>query len=99
MFIKTKENFICENCGEEVVGNGFTNHCPNCLYSKHLDIDPGDRKEKCEGIMKPVEVLKKGREYNILQKCIKCGFERLNKTQKEDNFDVLIQIQAEKQFK
>jgi uncharacterized Zn finger protein len=49
--------------------------------------------------MKPVEVLKKGREYNILQKCIKCGFERLNKTQKEDNFDVLIQIQAEKQFK
>ena len=24
-------------------GNGYTNHCPKCLWSKHVDINPGDR--------------------------------------------------------
>jgi hypothetical protein len=98
-FIKNVEDFVCENCREEVIGNGFTNHCPNCLYSKHVDINPGDRKNTCSGLMKPISVEKKGREYSILHKCIKCDFEKLNKTQKEDNFEALTQIQAEKQFK
>ena len=98
MFKKTKEDFICQKCGEKVLGNGFTNHCPNCLYSKHVDIDPGDRKEDCGGLMEPIEIIKNGKEYKIKHRCLKCGFERLNKTQKEDNFDTLTQIQAEKQF-
>ena len=39
-FKRKKENFVCENCGAEVKGDGFTNHCPKCLYSKHVDIFP-----------------------------------------------------------
>ena len=48
--------------------------------------------------MRPVEIQKKGKEYIIIQTCEKCGFTRANRAQKEDNFDTLTQIQAEKQF-
>lgn len=96
MFKRTIEDFVCEHCGETVVGNGFTNHCPVCLWSKHVDIDPGDRAEVCGGMMKPVEVQKKGKGYSILQVCQTCGFTRVNKAQKEDNFDMILQIAAEK---
>jgi predicted RNA-binding Zn-ribbon protein involved in translation (DUF1610 family) len=96
MFKRTIEDFVCEHCGETVIGNGFTNHCSQCLWSKHVDIDPGDRAEECGGMMRPVEVQKKGKEYAIVQVCEKCGFTRVNKAQKEDSFDMILQIAAEK---
>ena len=78
-FSRTKEDFICEVCGAFVRGNGYTNHCPHCLTSKHVDINPGDRSCNCGGTMFPMRYeLKKGKEY-ILHKCQKCGFERSNK--------------------
>jgi rubrerythrin len=94
-FIRTTENFICEKCGFQVEGDGYTNHCPNCLWSKHVDVFPGDRLGECFGMMEPIGVLKKGNEYNIVHKCVKCGFEKPNKAEKEDNFDMIIQISAE----
>ncbi|HYC79501.1 MAG TPA: RNHCP domain-containing protein, partial [Candidatus Binatia bacterium] len=54
LFQRTPENFVCENCGTKVSGNGYTNHCPNCLYSKHVDNNPGDRLNKCHGLMEPI---------------------------------------------
>ncbi len=93
-FIKNTENFICEKCGNEVVGDGYTNHCPECLWSKHVDIYPGDRLNTCKGMMEPVGIEKKGREYNILHKCTKCGFEKTNKANKNDNFQMIIQVSA-----
>lgn len=95
VFIKKEEDFICEKCGFEVVGNGYTNHCPQCLWSKHVDISPGDRREMCGGLMKPINIEKRGKEYTIIHKCIKCGFERPNKAVKEDNFDMIVQVSAE----
>lgn len=94
MFIRNKENFVCEKCGFEVEGDGFTNHCPECLWSKHVDIDPGDRANTCMGLMEPVGVLKKGREYSIRHKCTKCGFEKINKTSKNDSFQMIVQVSA-----
>ena len=91
-FIKRKEDFKCENCGKEVKGNGYTNHCPACLYSKHVDINPGDRLEGCNGMMKPIGVDKKGGDYIIVHKCIKCGIERRNKVSKEDSFEEIIEL-------
>ncbi len=77
MFLRTKEDFVCENCGNEVKGNGYTNHCPKCLWSKHVDIDPGDREEVCKGVMKPTGVETKGGvSIKIIHKCQACGFER-----------------------
>ena len=74
VFIRKTEDFICEHCGFSIEGNGYTNHCSECLYSKHVDIDPGDRANTCGGLMKPIAIEKKGKEYIIKHKCIKCGF-------------------------
>ena len=83
-FKRQIEDFACENCGAKVVGNGFTNHCPKCLFSKHVDINPGDRAEECGGLMGPIGVdLKKGR-YVITQKCLKCSRIWRNGASEED---------------
>ena len=55
-FIRKIENFTCNNCGTFVVGDGYTNHCPNCLFSKHVDTSPGDRKSSCKGLMEPIGI-------------------------------------------
>ncbi|MHA1558944.1 MAG: RNHCP domain-containing protein [Alphaproteobacteria bacterium] len=84
-FKKTKENFICDICGEAVIGDGYTNHCPNCLYSKHVDICPGDRTELCRGIMEPVFIeAHSKKELVITHRCINCGIKRKNKIGKYD---------------
>lgn len=72
-FVKKKENFKCSVCNQKVIGTGYTNHCPNCLWSKHVDIFPGDRKEKCKGLMQPIEIEHKGKDILIVHKCTKCG--------------------------
>ncbi len=94
-FIKNKENFTCEKCEVFIEGNGYTNHCPECLWSKHVDIFPGDRQEKCGGMMEPIRIEKKGKEYLIIHKCVKCGLEKPNKAVKEDNFQMIIQVSSE----
>lgn len=91
-FQRKIEDFICEKCGFAVKGNGYTNHCSRCLWSKHVDINPGDREEKCGGLMKPIGVIKKGEVYSVNQQCQKCGFERKNKVLPEDDFLVLVNI-------
>ena len=93
-FQKNKEDFICKHCGAKNKGNGYTNHCKECLWSRHVDIDPGDRRalEHCGGLMKPVAVQSKGNTYVIQHKCQECGHIKPNKIAKEDNFDVIIQI-------
>jgi rubrerythrin len=91
-FQKCKEDFVCEQCGASVKGSGYTNHCPECLWSKHVDVNPGDRAAECGGMMKPVEVTTKGDNYVILHRCQKCGFERKNKTVEKDNFDIFPNI-------
>lgn len=87
-FKKTVENFVCEKCGHSNVGNGFTDHCSKCLWSKHVDINPGDRKEKCGGMMEPVETGEKNGEFRVKNKCQKCGFERWSKILPDDNFEI-----------
>lgn len=98
-FIRKTEDFICENCGKEVKGNGYTNHCPYCLYSKHVDVCPGDRAADCGGLMKPIAVeIKKG-ERIIIHECIKCGYRKPNKSAPEDNFDELLRVMTENPMK
>ncbi len=91
-FIRRKENFVCENCGNKVEGDGYTNHCPNCLCSKHVDIFPGDRKANCGGLMMPVSVELKSGEYIILHECNKCKHKKKNKTSKQDNIEKILEI-------
>jgi len=91
-FQRRIEDFVCENCGCKVQGNGYTNHCPKCLWSKHVDVNPGDRAEKCGGMMQPIKIEMKNGKYFILHKCVKCGFERLNSVRDEDDFDAVVKI-------
>ena len=93
-FQRTKEDFICERCEFFVRGSGYTNHCPRCLWSKHVDVNPGDRQAMCQGLMEPVSVEFKGGEYIILHRCVSCGFEKRNKTTKDDNFDAILKLSS-----
>jgi len=92
LFQRRKEDFVCENCGYKVVGSGYTNHCPKCLYSKHVDVQPGDRLEICQGLMKPVGIEQQHGEYIIVHKCLKCGAVRKNKQAVEDDFDKILAL-------
>lgn len=94
-FTKRDDEFICENCGKKVSKLGYTSrdHCPYCLYSKHVDNMPGDREAECKGSLKPIQVevdSKKG--YVIIYKCEKCGAIRKNKSAEDDNKDLLIEL-------
>jgi hypothetical protein len=91
-FIRTIEDFACEKCGKKNQGNGYTNHCSKCLWSKHVDVNPGDREEKCGGLMKPIGYIKLGGREKILHQCIKCGHEKTNKVEQGDNINVLLEI-------
>ncbi|MBU1126864.1 RNHCP domain-containing protein [Patescibacteria group bacterium] len=91
-FQKRIENFTCENCGTKIKGDGYTNHCSNCLWSKHVDINPGDRKETCKGLMKPIGINLKEGEYILIHRCLKCGKEMKNKISKKDNFDLITKL-------
>ena len=75
-FSKNDDGFTCLHCGRYVPPLGYTsrNHCPYCLWSIHVDVNPGDRANDCGGIMEPITAevdSKKG--FVIVHKCKKCG--------------------------
>lgn len=91
-FKKTPENFTCLVCGEKVAGTGYTDHCPSCLWSKHVDINPGDREDKCQGLMKPLSARLSHDEWRIYYGCQKCGYTRFNKAAEKDNIETIIKL-------
>lgn len=97
-FTKNIENFTCAHCGADVLGNGYTNHCPKCLYSKHVDNNPGDRQSNCGGMMKPVSVEQKNGEFVITHKCEKCGKIMKQHTSPDDDIDTIIALSTNPDF-
>lgn len=102
IFTKNDDGFICRNCGAKVEPLGYTsrNHCPFCLHSLHVDINPGDRANECGGVMEPISALpdpKKG--YIIIHRCKKCGQIGRNKAAHEakvqpDDINRIIELTA-----
>lgn len=95
LFSKNDSGFVCGNCGKEVPPLGYSsrNHCPFCLYSKHVDVNPGDRAAECGGLMAPHAVTfhsKKG--FVITHRCTLCGQERNNRMQSDDDTELLIRL-------
>ena len=78
-------------------GGSYRNHCPFCLWSKHVDGPiPGDRVEPCHGLMEPIGIAtKSGGEYTLIQRCTKCGFERKNRIAGDDNVDLVSKLAGE----
>jgi hypothetical protein len=91
-FIRNKENFTCGHCAKAVVGNGYTNHCPECLWSQHVDKEPGDRAELCQALMEPIAVTITSDTYRITHRCVACGYEKINTTAPEDQFESVLAL-------
>ncbi len=92
--------FVCEQCGQLVVpmtNGSYRNHCPYCLFSKHVDLIPGDRRNECGGLMKPIGIqYKSGKGYQIIHRCLRCGRKSVNRvaenTIQPDNIDLVIEL-------
>lgn len=93
---KRFQNFTCLNCGAKVkpLENGTRDHCPQCLYSQHVDNKPGDRSNQCMGLMEPIGVKKAGSNTKIEYKCLKCGQKHWNKLAPDDNWQKVIEISS-----
>lgn len=94
MFIKNDASFICNNCGKKVEKLEYTSrdHCNHCLYSIHVDINPGDRANECKGSLKPINVEMKTKGEIVIYKCQKCGSIIRNKTADDDNKETIFKI-------
>ena len=92
-FSKNDDGFVCLHCGRQVEPLGYTsrNHCPHCLWSVHVDVNPGDRANPCRGALRPIRTEpdpKKG--FVVIHRCEKCGEIRRNKAASDDNRSLLI---------
>lgn len=97
-FRMLNEDFICENCGKKVEKSEYTarDHCPYCLYSKHVDINPGDRLNECKGLLVPIGIEKFKNTYKIIYRCSKCNIIHKNIMHDDDNMDLIINLSIEK---
>ena len=91
------ESFTCRHCGRLVTpgeaGSAHRNHCPYCLHSLHLDIEPGDREADCGGQMEPVAVwVRKHGEWAIVHRCKRCGTFSSNRVAADDSPVMLMSI-------
>jgi predicted RNA-binding Zn-ribbon protein involved in translation (DUF1610 family) len=94
-FIKINDEFLCGKCGEinPPADKTCRNHCRKCLYSLHVDVNPGDRASKCHGWLKPIEIeISAGEMKSIKFKCEKCDQISRNKIADDDNRQKLFEI-------
>ncbi len=91
-------SFRCGHCRIDVptnaLGTAHRNHCPNCLWSRHVDDDrPGDRDSDCGALMAPIAIAVRGDgEWLVLHRCGGCDSLRLNRTAGDDNPVLLLQL-------
>ena len=75
---RSQENagFVCAHCRAHVrpLTNGsYRNHCPVCLWSRHVDLKPGDRANPCGGMMEPVAARVTNKGPQLVHQCTSCG--------------------------
>jgi hypothetical protein len=74
-------------------GTAHRNHCPNCLWSRHVDDSPGDRAAECGSSMEPVAVMvRNGGEWVLIHRCTGCGELKANRTAGDDNPLLLLRV-------
>ena len=93
------EEFKCGHCrafiGPTRMGGKHRNHCPLCLYSKHVDRShPGDRMSDCRSLMEPIGAFHRPNgEQMVVHRCGGCGTERHNRVAADDSAVVLLRLQ------
>ena len=98
---RAASTFRCRHCAADVSldapGTAHRNHCPNCLWSRHVDDRPGDRNaaEDCGSSMEPIAVSVRGDgEWVLVHRCTGCGVVHLNRTAGDDQPLLLVQLAA-----
>jgi RNHCP domain len=90
-------SFRCRNCRLDVPvdapGTAHRNHCPNCLWSRHVDDSPGDRAALCGSSMEPIAICVRGAgEWVLVHRCLGCDTVHLNRVAGDDNPLLLVRI-------
>jgi RNHCP domain len=95
--VRRTDSFRCANCRLDVPlqapGTRHRNHCPSCLWSRHLDAAPGDRAAGCAGPMEPIGVsVRADGEWSVVHRCADCAAVRLNRIAGDDNAFTLMRL-------
>lgn len=102
-------DFRCGNCGASVSSMNLLsgvqnrNHCPYCLWSRHLDLySAGDRLSACKAGMKPIGLtMKKSRnkyqasargELMLVHFCIDCNVVSINRIAADDDAQMILSV-------
>lgn len=92
------EEFKCGHCrmfvGPPLSGGRHRNHCPTCLYSKHVDrTRPGDRLSDCGSLMQPIStVFRSDGEQMVVHHCLGCHTERRCRAAADDHPIVFMRL-------
>jgi hypothetical protein len=74
-------------------GTSQRNHCPKCLWSRHVDFQAGDRRSVCRSAMEPIAVwVRQNGEWSIVHRCSQCGALRTNRIAGDDNELLLLSM-------
>lgn len=77
------------------LGTRHRNHCPRCLWSRHLDERPGDRRSACGGGMEPIAIwVRDADEWALVHRCGTCKVVRVNRIAGDDNEHALLALAA-----
>jgi len=102
-------DFLCTHCHQHVSANAALsgvfnrNHCPYCLWSRHLDWrKPGDRMAACKGKMRPIGLTakrtrnkyatSKAGELMIIHLCTDCGKVSINRLAADDDHESVLEL-------
>lgn len=76
-----------------VFGTRHRNHCPFCLWSRHVDQQPGDRASGCRAAMEPIGIdVRNDGEWAIIHRCTGCNTLRTNRIAGDDQELSLLQL-------
>jgi len=106
---KNLASFLCIHCHAFVpihpyMGTSHRNHCPFCLWSKHVDEQKaGDRLSQCQGKMEPIGLTSKHErvdkygkqkqgEIMIVHVCTCCGKININRIAGDDDADKILSL-------
>jgi hypothetical protein len=101
-------DFRCTHCGYYITatrmmcGVNHRNHCPYCLWSRHLDLFvAGDRLSACKASMRPIGLTMKptrnksvlgGGELMLVHICEDCGQVSINRIAADDDAQSLMEV-------